>query len=306
MTTAHVTSLPEGAARLPPVENAGVVVYEILGVRVGVTADDPAAIALIDRSFDAVRRPLDGPMPPTTVSLRRQVSGAWTVVDPAGVAVPTASGGAGALELLHQLVVALMRGLQERGLLAVHAAAVSRGDRAIVLSGPGGSGKTTLALALAARGCEILSDELAVLDPASHLVYPYRRNVHVRPGTPELVDGMGHLSARPREQLGGGIAWSIPQAELGASVDEAPRHLAGVVMVRSRGDGRVEADLRPMRGSLAAVELMRATWAASRDFAGSLAGLAAVVADVPCMALTPGTPMVTAAAIDDWMRDLDG
>lgn len=281
------------------------VVYEVLGVRVGVTSEDRDAIPLIDRSFDALRRPL-GPAPTMSVALRRAAGEGWVVVDPEGAVIPVPAGGAGALALLHQLVVAVMAGLQQRGLLAVHAAAVARGGRAVVLSGPGGTGKTTLALALAARGFEILSDELAVLDPAGRLVFPYRRNVHVRPGTPELVDGMEHLASRPREQLGGGIAWAIPHSELGSTLDEAPRALAGVVMLRPHELGRVEPDIQPLRGSLAAIALMRATWAASRDYAGSLDGLARVVAGAPCIALTPGSPMASALAVDAWMRDLDG
>lgn len=281
-------------------------VYEVLGVRVGVRAEDSDAIALIDRSFDAVRR-RDGRAPAAFVALRRDPAGdGWIVVDPEGAAIPARAGGAGALELLHQLVVALMAGLQARGLLAVHAAAVARGGRAVVLSGPGGTGKTTLALALAARGFEILSDELAVLDPATGQVYPYRRNVHVRPGTPELVDGLGHVSSRPRELLGGGIAWAIPHTELRSTLDEFPRRFAGVVMLRPPDGAQVEPRLQPMRGSLAAIELMRATWAASRDYAGSLAGLARAVADTPCVALTPGSPMASAAAIHAWIGDVDG
>jgi hypothetical protein len=282
------------------------VVYEVLGVRVGVSSDDPDAIVLIDRSFGALRQPL-GSAPTMSVALRRATAEGWVVIGAEGSENPAGVGGAGALALLHQLVVALMAGFQERGLLAVHAAAVARHGRAVVLSGPGGVGKTTLTLALASRGLEILSDELAVLDPAQQLVYPYRRNVHVRPGTPELVDGMANLSNRPREQLGGGIAWAIPHADLGSKLDdEAPRALAGVVMLRPHELDRAEPFIEPLRGSLAAIELMRATWAASRDYAGSLDGLARVVARTPCIALTPGSPMASARAIDAWMRDLDG
>lgn len=47
---------------------------------------------------------------------------------------------------------------------ALHASAVARGGRALVLSGPSGRGKTTLAAALGLGGFSFLTDEAALLD----------------------------------------------------------------------------------------------------------------------------------------------
>jgi hypothetical protein len=46
----------------------------------------------------------------------------------------------------------------------LHAACVERGGRALVLAGPSGAGKTTLAWALLARGAGYLSDECTAID----------------------------------------------------------------------------------------------------------------------------------------------
>ena len=55
--------------------------------------------------------------------------------------------------------------------LILHAAVLERGGRALVLPAPSGSGKSTLCAALLFRGWRLLSDELALIDPASgHLV----------------------------------------------------------------------------------------------------------------------------------------
>jgi hypothetical protein len=50
-----------------------------------------------------------------------------------------------------------------RGLIPLHAAAVEIGGRAILLAGPSGVGKSTLAAALAARGHRVLTDDLCAV-----------------------------------------------------------------------------------------------------------------------------------------------
>lgn len=52
----------------------------------------------------------------------------------------------------------------QRGLLPLHASAVQIGDRAVVLMGPSGSGKSSLAAALSRRGHVYLTDDVAVID----------------------------------------------------------------------------------------------------------------------------------------------
>jgi hypothetical protein len=279
-------------------------VYDVLGVRVGVASSDPAALALIDRSYAGFRAAdLDAPR---WLSLETLADGAARVTGADGNAAHARSGGPAALELLHQLVVEVMAGLLDRGLYAVHAGSVSRNGAALVLAGPGGVGKTTLTLALAARGFEVLSDELAIIDPGARAVLPYRRNVHVRPGTPALVDGLGWLTERPVERLGGGIAWAIPQAELAPRLDDTPRRLAGIVLLAPRNPAVAVATLDPVRGSIAVLELLRSTWAASRDFVASIAALGAAVEGVACVRLTPADPMPSADLLASWFEAVDG
>lgn len=50
-----------------------------------------------------------------------------------------------------------------RGLMPLHAAAVEIGGRAILLAGPSGVGKSTLAAALASRGHRVLADDLCAV-----------------------------------------------------------------------------------------------------------------------------------------------
>ena len=78
-------------------------------------------------------------------------------------------------EVLPYLVAsAFLRGLD--GLsdrLLFHAAVVAGPSGAIVLAGPAGSGKTTVAAALAARGWRCYSDEVAVFDVQRRAVCPF-------------------------------------------------------------------------------------------------------------------------------------
>ncbi len=62
-----------------------------------------------------------------------------------------------------------------RGLMPLHGASVLIGDQAVVLSGPRGAGKSTLAAALARRGHPLLSDDVAPLDltdPGHPMLWP--------------------------------------------------------------------------------------------------------------------------------------
>jgi hypothetical protein len=63
----------------------------------------------------------------------------------------------------------------QRGLLPLHGASVMIRNRAAILSGPRGAGKSTLATALARRGHTLLSDDVSPVDlrdPARPLLWP--------------------------------------------------------------------------------------------------------------------------------------
>ena len=64
----------------------------------------------------------------------------------------------------------------------VHASASGVGGKGLLFVGMERAGKSTLALALAARGHDFLSDEYGCYDPATHELIPYRRPVGIREG----------------------------------------------------------------------------------------------------------------------------
>lgn len=69
----------------------------------------------------------------------------------------------------------------------VHASVASQNDQGIILSADSSHGKTTLVLELVRRGFRFLSDEMAALGRADHLVHPFPRCLRIRPGTLELA-----------------------------------------------------------------------------------------------------------------------
>ena len=64
--------------------------------------------------------------------------------------------------------------------VAIHAAVVERDGRAVILSGVSGAGKSTLCAALVVAGWRLLSDEFALVDPQSGLLWPLPRPVSLK------------------------------------------------------------------------------------------------------------------------------
>ncbi|WP_457595988.1 hypothetical protein [Hydrogenimonas sp.] len=82
-------------------------------------------------------------------------------------------------------------------LMALHAAAVGRNKRAVVMPGVSGSGKSTLAAHLACHGFELYSDEIAWVQEEGG-VAPLPFALNVKEGSWEIVsEACGSLEERP-------------------------------------------------------------------------------------------------------------
>ena len=78
----------------------------------------------------------------------------------------------------HVAVYAVLTAQQH--LMCFHGAAMSIHGKGLILLGPSGAGKTTLAVSLARRGHSYLSDEIAAVEIDSRLLVPVRRSALVR------------------------------------------------------------------------------------------------------------------------------
>jgi hypothetical protein len=119
-----------------------------------------------------------------------------------------------------------------RGVMPVHAGAVARDGRALLLIGRGGRGKTTTTLTLAARGWQLIADDLCFLEttPAGPVIHGLYATAVLTPAVVERLgadtwEGLGRTHA-------GKVASRLP-ATLPVAASAA---LTGVVTV-THGEG---------------------------------------------------------------------
>ncbi len=265
--------------------------FDVHGVGLRVRSDMPEALAVIEATYEAFR--VDDPLADVAdFALTDLRSGGPCLLQaPTGEARRLADPTGGTIALLEALVGTVVEGLHRQGLLAVHAGAAAGPSGVILIAGRSGQGKSTLILGLVRRGLELMSDELALLDPAAGLVHPYPRAIHVRPATIGLIPELTPLEARPRHELGGGSEWSVAPAEIAALLGgrlgvAAP--LAAVVLLEGAPDPAAPPRIRDEFPAVASLELLRSTWAASADFSATLDAVGRMLAAVPCLRLSVG------------------
>lgn len=141
--------------------------------------------------------------------------------------------------------------------LMLHAAVLARGDQALLMPAPPGSGKSTLCAALMHHGWRLLSDEMALLSPEDGRVTPLARPVSLKNRSIEVMRGfvpqarfnrVSHGTAKgsvthvqvPDEQLAwvqqpARVRWLVfPRYESGAATTLVPRSRAASVVELAR------------------------------------------------------------------------
>jgi hypothetical protein len=284
--------------------------YLVLDVPVSVASDTPAVLCRVDETYAAFRQPLgdaDGDV--LAFELRRQDDGFLVSSPDERTTHPDEH--SALLSLFDRMVKALLARLAARGLDAIHAGAVVHRGRAAIVAGTSGQGKTTLTLGLVGRGAQLLSDEFAIVDRTAGAarIVPYRRSLHVRPGTPELVPALSFVHDLPRHTLGGGIEWSVEPALIeralpGCLGQAAP--LGHVLLLDGRPAPEREPTIAAIPAAMATMELLKGTYSASLGFAGALRRLSAALDGVTCARLTPGALEPTLDLVTAWLERSDG
>ena len=101
------------------------------------------------------------------------IGGDFTIPDAAPL--PLAQG-----LLAAEMGMNLQMALAQRRYLLLHASAVERDGRALLMTGESGAGKSTLAALLMTRGWRLMGDEFALLDPATGLVHAFPRLISLK------------------------------------------------------------------------------------------------------------------------------
>lgn len=134
--------------------------------------------------------------------------------------------------------------------ILVHAGVVAQGDRAILMPGDSGVGKSTLTAALVFSGWRLLSDELALIDRETGLIHPIPRPISLKNASITKIANLFsevHIGAQVEETHKGTLALirppreSVAQAMTPARVAALffPRYVAGspaTIEPRSRAD----------------------------------------------------------------------
>ena len=198
----------------------------------------------------------------------------------------------------HLLFLRMLR-LREDALF-FHAASIALEGKGVLLVGPKGAGKSTLALALAARGHDLLGDETACYLPASLRLIPLRRPVGIKPGpqASAVAAALARLSLPADED---GLVRVAAERLLGVG-PATPARLEAILFLEGFGPmpnlqrvtaGRDElARLQPLASSLVNRR------ASERVFA-----MVQLVGAAACYRLTAGDPDATARAVEELIAE---
>lgn len=134
------------------------------------------------------------------------------------------------------LAAVLEYAVEERNLTALlHAGAVSDGNTCLVLSGAGGSGKSTLTAALLSRGYRYLSDDLVPLEYGGGHALPVPVCLNLKAGSIPVLAGLyPDLPKRPTWRSGQRQLRFLPPPAFAQRPPERPYRVAAIVFPEYR------------------------------------------------------------------------
>ncbi len=151
----------------------------------------------------------------------------------------------------------LQMALGQRRYLLLHASAVERNGRAVLMTGISGAGKSTLAALLMARGWRLMGDEFVLVDPATGLAHGFPRLISLKNEAIAVVEHAvpgGRFGVRLAGTPKGDLRHLVPDARAIAAMD-VPADPALILFPRFG----FEAAERPVPPSEAFVRLTQAS-----------------------------------------------
>lgn len=190
----------------------------------------------------------------------------------------------------------LVETLKRRGIYGLHAAAVARGGRSLVMAGVNGAGKSTLALSLLRDGGEFQGDDqvfLALDDGIGVLAFPDHIGV-----TPETAGLLPDLARDPRYAAPvpeGERKHELPVSTLPTVDVPARTRPAAFVLVEPTSQAYALEPIDPSEALIALAPNVLATETVSSQ--AHLDSLAALVGSCPSYRLTGRGPLEAAGGL---------
>jgi hypothetical protein len=178
-----------------------------------------------------------------------------------------------------------------------HAALVATPTRSALLVGRSASGKSTTSLALALKGLDLYTDDLALLDRATLRPFCLPRPVKLDSRARRLLRTRG-LVLPPRASLGESIDRTVLPG-LPPMNAPGPPLTTAIFFVGNRFD---RAEVRPLTRAEAAMRVARQSASEWIDSAGPSEGVVALVNAVRCYELSPGDLDSTVQAVLDLLE----
>jgi hypothetical protein len=249
------------------------VAFVALQTPVRVVSNDPAVAARLRVCYGTFAgQPAHGAPIEASVE-RRGDSFAVRVAGRDDATAPDLIGAVSALN--HELLHAVM--LRNLHLFYVHAGVVAFGARAIVLPGLSRAGKSTIVLALLQEGARLLSDELAVYDPATGALLPFPRAVKVRDECVAYFPALAHAF------VGSGEGRFLRPDALGT--ERAAPHARARLIAAPQWRENGATVLEPLSQGQGLLHLVSAALNFGSQRERSIDHLAALASDTECVAL---------------------
>ena len=179
--------------------------------------------------------------------------------------------------------------------LHLHRAALTLGDRGVLISARSGTGKSTLAAALALNGWSYGSDESVAIDLDTSKLSCFAKPLVIKAGGGDLVPSMHNqrVTLGLDEEIDGhtfDVVWVVPASKLGVRIEDSIRPACVVILSRPPTGSDVELSvLQRIHPADAVVSLMGQTMDAERFGPATVATLAGIASTCHCVALPIGS-----------------
>lgn len=189
-------------------------------------------------------------------------------------------------------------GLQ-RNSMFFHGAAMGVGRAGIIILGPKSAGKTTLALALAARGHTYFSDEIAGVETTSSRLLPVPRTASMRagPSSARVDEALEGLTLRTERLPDGSERRLVPVRQVFPQVGDGEHGLSHILVLGGFSESPTATEFSPSWADVSDFSPLRCSLRAGHPGARTLE-LLRLLRRVRCFVLSAGSPDATTQLIE--------